>query len=157
MVSHLVGGEAHVARCVQVQVLLLPPRSGVPGDRSSLLGLGSVGHLESPSRSKRDVPSGLARSTRAATANLCASSFVPERMNQMTPSIKQIVKDNMARFSFYRTGNMFYIVDVEGQKYQFPVSLEDMGGATLTAEFKAITLMRYIRKALADGTFVRGT
>jgi len=25
--------------------------------------------LESPSRSKRDVPSGLARSTRAATAN----------------------------------------------------------------------------------------
>ena len=56
----------------------------------------------------------------------------------MTPSIKQIVKDNMTRFSFYRTGNMFYTVDVEGQKYQFPVSLEDIGGATLTAEFKAI-------------------
>jgi hypothetical protein len=54
-------------------------------------------------------------------------------------------------------GNMFYTVDVEGQRYQFPVSLEDIGGATLTAEFKAITLMRYIRKALADGTFVRGT
>jgi hypothetical protein len=53
--------------------------------------------------------------------------------------------------------NMFYTVDVEGQKYQFPVSLEDIGGATLTAEFKAITLMRYICKALADGTFVRGT
>jgi hypothetical protein len=78
-------------------------------------------------------------------------------MNQMMPSIKQIVKDNMARFSFYRMGNMFYTVDVEGQRYQFPVSLEDIGGATLTAEFKAITLMRYIRKALADGTFVRGT
>ena len=75
----------------------------------------------------------------------------------MTPSIKQIVKDNVARFSFYRTGNVFYTVDVEGQKYQFPVSLEDIGGATLTAEFKAITLMRYIRKALVDGTFVRGT
>jgi hypothetical protein len=76
-------------------------------------------------------------------------------MNQMTPSIKQIVKDNMTRFSFYRTGNVFYTVDVEGLRYQFPVSLEDIGGATLTAEFKAITLMRYIRKALADGTFVR--
>jgi len=76
-------------------------------------------------------------------------------MKQMMPSIKQIVKDNMTRFSFYRTGNMFYTVDVEGQKYQFPVSLEDIGGATLTAEFKAITLMRYIRKALTDGTFVR--
>ena len=38
MVSHLVGGEAHAAQRVQVQVLLLPPRSGVPGDRSSSLG-----------------------------------------------------------------------------------------------------------------------
>jgi hypothetical protein len=78
-------------------------------------------------------------------------------MKQMMPSIKHIVKDNMARFTFYRTGNMVYTVDVEGQKYQFPVSLEDIGGATLTAEFKAITLMRCIRKALADGTFVQGT
>jgi len=62
----------------------------------------------------------------------------------------------MVRFSFYRTGNMLYTIDVEGQKYQIPVTLEDIGGATLTAEFKAITLMRYIRRALADGTFVRG-
>ena len=75
----------------------------------------------------------------------------------MTPIIKQIVYYIMSRFSFYRTGNMFYTLDLEGQKYQFPVSLEDIGGATLTADFKAITLMRYIRKALADGTFVRGT
>jgi hypothetical protein len=71
------------------------------------------------------------------------------------PSLKQIVKDNLARFSFYRNGLMFYTVDLEGTTYQFPVSLEDVGGATLTAEFKAITLMRYVRKALADGTFVR--
>ena len=38
----------------------------------------------------------------------------------MTPSIKQIVMDNMARFSFYRTGNMFYTVDVEGQEVSVP-------------------------------------
>jgi hypothetical protein len=68
--------------------------------------------------------------------------------------IKNIVKDNIARFSFYRSGNCFYEVAVDGQKYQFPVSLEDIGGATLFAEFKAITLMRYIRKALADKTFI---
>jgi hypothetical protein len=76
-------------------------------------------------------------------------------LNQMTPTIKQIVINNTARFSFYRSGNIFYAVEVSGQNYQFPVSLEDIGGATLTAEFKAITLMRYIRKALADGTFVK--
>ena len=70
------------------------------------------------------------------------------------PSIMQIVNNNTARFSFYRFGNIFYTVEVSGQTYQFPVSLEDIGGATLTVEFKAITLMRYIRKAVADGTFV---
>lgn len=75
----------------------------------------------------------------------------------MTLSIKQIVKGNTARFSFYRSGNIFYTVEVNGVIYQFPVSLDDIGGATLTAEFKAITLMRYIRKALADGTFVKAS
>jgi hypothetical protein len=70
------------------------------------------------------------------------------------PSIKEIVKNNTARFSFYRSGNIFFTVEVSGETYQFPVSLEDIGGATLTVEFKAITLMRYIRKAVADGTFV---
>jgi hypothetical protein len=74
----------------------------------------------------------------------------------MAPSVKQIVKNNTARFSFYRSGNIFYTVEVSGETYQFPVSLEDIG-ATLTAEFKAITLMRYIRKALADETFVRAS
>lgn len=67
-----------------------------------------------------------------------------------------IVKDNNpATVSFIRGGNVFYNVVVDGQTYSFPVSLEDIGGASLMATEKAITLMRYIRKALADGTFVR--
>jgi hypothetical protein len=70
MASHLVGSEAHVARRVQVQVLLLPPMTGSPATDLRRCGGGSVGQWESPSRSKRDVPSGLARSTRAATAGL---------------------------------------------------------------------------------------
>jgi len=69
--------------------------------------------------------------------------------------IKEIVKDNVARFSFYRAGYCFYEVEVAGGKYKFPVSLEDLGTATLLAEHKAITLMRYIRKALEDKTFVK--
>jgi hypothetical protein len=68
--------------------------------------------------------------------------------------IKDIVKNNIARFSFYRAGYAFYEVEVAGRKYKFPVSLEDLGTATLLAEHKAITLMRYIRKALEDKTFV---
>jgi hypothetical protein len=62
--------------------------------------------------------------------------------------IKDIVKGNKAHLSFYRSGNMFYTVTVDGTKWMFPVSLEDIAGATLFAEMKAITLMRYIRKAL---------
>jgi len=73
----------------------------------------------------------------------------------MALTIKQIVKDHRATFSFYRAGNMFYNVTVDGIIYSFPVSLEDLGGASVFADEKAITLMRYIRKALADGTFVR--
>lgn len=72
----------------------------------------------------------------------------------MSHSIKEIVKDkNMARFSHYRDGNFFYVVEVEGKRYSFPISLEEAKGATLFAEFKAITLMRWIRKALEAKTF----
>ena len=70
-------------------------------------------------------------------------------------NIKQIVKGNKATFSFYRAGYMYYEVCVDGKLYRFPVSLEDLGTATLLAEHKAITLMRYIRKALEDRTFVK--
>jgi hypothetical protein len=42
---------------------------------------------------------------------------------------------------------------VQGQTYRFPISIEDAKGATLFAEFKAITLMRWIRKAIDDKTF----
>lgn len=68
--------------------------------------------------------------------------------------LKTIVKDgNMARFSHYRDGNFFYVVEVEGNKYSFPISVEEAKGGTLVAEFKAITLMRWIRKALEAKTF----
>ena len=72
-----------------------------------------------------------------------------------TLKIIEIVKNNVARFSFYRAGYAFYEVEVDGTRYKFPVSLEDLGTATLLAEHKAITLMRYIRKALEDKTFVK--
>ncbi len=72
----------------------------------------------------------------------------------MTPDLKTIVgNDNKANFSHYRDGNFFYVVSVQDQKYSFPIPIDDAKGATLFAEFKAITLMRWIRKALEDKTF----
>lgn len=69
-------------------------------------------------------------------------------------NIKDIVKDNTVYFVFYRQGHMYYGVNVDDQKLVFPVPLEDVKDASLFAEEKAITYMRYIRKAMTDGTLV---
>jgi hypothetical protein len=69
--------------------------------------------------------------------------------------IKDIVKNNMTHFSFLRGENAYYTVAVDGVTYIYPVNLADLGGASIFAEMKAITMMRYTRKALADGTFVK--
>jgi hypothetical protein len=73
--------------------------------------------------------------------------------------IKEIVKDNTVAFAKYRQGYVYYTVRVpsEGIDYMFPVPLSDIGDATLLATEKAMTFMRYIRKALEEGTFVKAT
>ena len=45
------------------------------------------------------------------------------------------------------------LVKVQDQTYSFPIPIEDAKGTTLFAEFKAITLMCWIRKAIEDKTF----
>ena len=71
-------------------------------------------------------------------------------------NIKDIVKDNHVRFVRYRQGVMYYCVAVPGvsDEHMFPVPVSDVGDATLEAQEKAIMFMRYIRKALEEGTFV---
>jgi hypothetical protein len=88
-------------------------------------------------------------------------------------SIKDLVKNNHVNFKFYRAGNFYYEVkyhtgeyrtigfmggvemDVEKtHTYQFPVPIEDIGNATLLDYDKAITFMRWIRKAKEEGTLV---
>ena len=44
-------------------------------------------------------------------------------------------------------------VPAEGA-YVFPVPLEDIGDATLELEDKAIMFMRYIKRAIGEGSFV---
>lgn len=79
-------------------------------------------------------------------------------------SIKDIVKDRTAYFSRYRQGIMYYKVVLPSEDkmspddtdtYEFPVPLVDVMDATLEREEKAITMMRYIRKALDEKTFVK--
>jgi hypothetical protein len=70
------------------------------------------------------------------------------------PTLKEIVaNDNTAKFSHYRDTTLWYIVEVDGMKYIFPITAEEAKGGTFLAEHKAITLMRWIRKALDGKTF----
>lgn len=77
--------------------------------------------------------------------------------------IKRIVGN--AQFSFYRQSILYYRVllrvddnfesDAPILTFSFPIPASDLDGATVNKSEKPITLMRYIRKALEDGTFVR--
>jgi hypothetical protein len=90
-------------------------------------------------------------------------------------NIKDIVKDNTVTFSHFRDGNFYYTIPVSNDAaiddtshstqqttqfaiastvYQFPVPLDDIAGATLLKEDKAMLFRRFIRKALDAGTFV---
>lgn len=73
----------------------------------------------------------------------------------MTLSLKQIVKDNQVYFSHYRAGHLYYTVTIAEGNFSFPVPVADIGDATFLKQDKAIIMMRYIRKALDHGTFVR--
>ena len=84
----------------------------------------------------------------------------------MKLTIKEIVKDNTVEFVRYRKGNLYYRVIIllnyeeypyitYGETYEFPVPIEDCGDADFHSHDKAILFMRYIRKALEEGTFVK--
>lgn len=74
----------------------------------------------------------------------------------MTLELKNIIKKDLkVFFSFYRAGNLYYTIEHEGVDYSFPVPLDDIGDATMLKTDKSIIMMRYIRKALDSGTFVK--
>lgn len=68
-----------------------------------------------------------------------------------------ISKDNFVYFNCFRSGIFYYNVYKVGSdiRYQFQVPIEDIDGATLLAEDKSITFMRWIRKSLEDKTFIK--
>ena len=78
-------------------------------------------------------------------------------------NVKELIKDNFVKFDSYRRGNLYYkIIDLkqtalqgESIAYIFTVPIDDTGTATLLSEDKAITFMRWIRKAINDNTLVR--
>jgi hypothetical protein len=64
---------------------------------------------------------------------------------------------NQVHFQFYRQRHFYYAVQdfYSGEMWEFPVPLDDIGTATLNRTDKAITFMRWIRKAIENKTFVK--
>ena len=70
-------------------------------------------------------------------------------------NLKDLIKGNTVTIDRYRAQHIYYNIVHDGQTYSFPVPLDDVQEATLNSTEKAITLMRYIRKAIEDQTFIR--
>lgn len=73
-------------------------------------------------------------------------------------TLKDIVKSpNPAKFSHAIAGVLYYKIDVDGKVVMFPIDMnkkEDVGTATFEAEYKPLTLMRYIRKAIDKDSLI---
>lgn len=73
-------------------------------------------------------------------------------------SIKDVVMNgNIATISHCIAGKIYYEVATPEATYQFPVDMndtEDVGTTTFPKEIKAITLMRYVRKAIKNEELV---
>lgn len=73
-------------------------------------------------------------------------------------TITEAVKDTTAKFSHAIAGVLYYNLFVGEDIYQFEVDMNDkadVGTTTFNAEYRGITLMRYIRKALDSNTLVK--
>lgn len=73
--------------------------------------------------------------------------------------VKDIVGDRnrIAKFSYFCGGNLYYTVEMDDGTYQFPVNVDfrEVGTAVFDKEIRAITLMRYIRKAIEKEELIK--
>ena len=75
---------------------------------------------------------------------------------KMMEDLKTIVKGTTAEISFVCFGKVYYRIQTANHLYQLEInSMDDELKTTyLEPSFKAITLMRWIRQGLADGSFI---
>ena len=75
----------------------------------------------------------------------------------MKHTLKEIVTNTSAKLQHICAGKAYYNIEVEDSIYQLEIdSMEEEWKTTyLFPEFKAITLMRWIRKGMKDETFIQ--
>jgi len=75
----------------------------------------------------------------------------------MTHTLKEIVKDTDALLSYMCEGKAYYVIHVENSSYQLEIdsNADEWKATYLYPRFKAITLMRWIRKGLENGKLIQ--
>lgn len=70
--------------------------------------------------------------------------------------LKELFKNDLrVTFVRYFEGALYYEIRIGLVTYQFPVPIADIGEATFLATDKASVFMRYVRKGIAEGTFIK--
>ena len=71
--------------------------------------------------------------------------------------IDVVRNNNMAHFSHYCGGNLYYTIEVDDNTYMFDINTDpnEVGVAVFSDEMKAITLMRYIKKCIDSEEFIK--
>ncbi len=74
-------------------------------------------------------------------------------------NLKTIVKGTTAKLSFVCAGKIYYHIETEKHLYQLEINSmdEELKTTYMEKEYKAITLMRWIRKGIenANNTFIQ--
>lgn len=85
-------------------------------------------------------------------------------MEKVELSIKELIKNNLVTFYKYKAGFFYYHLKIDLTLndnsencgiYEFTIPIEDIGDATMQFVDKAITYMRWIRKAKEEGTLIK--
>jgi len=101
--------------------------------------------------------------TYASSGPITTTIYMEEKAFCKNEIKKDLYKSkNMASFSHYISGNLYYNIVVFGELYQFPISTytypslsEDLGTTTFEAEMKGSELNRWIAKAIDKGEFIK--
>lgn len=73
-------------------------------------------------------------------------------------TITEAVKNTTAKFSHAIAGVLYYHLYIGDETYEFSIDMndkDDVGTTTFNSEYKGITLMRYIRKAISNDCLVK--
>ena len=76
-------------------------------------------------------------------------------MYKVPNTLKDLVKGTTAKYLCCEASCLIYEIEVDNLKYEFPIDVSDrveIGNATFNRTHKAITLMRYINKAIKNET-----